>query len=95
MDAAAHTPGPWVFVQDGLTLVRGVSDDDCHQVVADCASDFMTNAECEANARLIAAAPDMLKALHKMVNAVGSRPTISVDEADAIAKAAIAKAEAR
>lgn len=49
----------------------------------------------EANARLIAAAPELLAALETLVNSVGNYPTISVDEADKIARAAIAKALGR
>lgn len=74
MSDTKHTPGPWAFVQDGLTLVRGVSDDDFHQVVAACASDFLTNAECEANASLIAAAPDLLDALKLALDWIDAIP---------------------
>jgi hypothetical protein len=50
-------------------------------------------AKIEADAHLIAAAPDLLAALKAMVNAVGNHPVTSVDEAERIALAVIAKAE--
>ena len=57
-----RTPGPWVK-QDDLTRGRdpiGVLSDDGMEVVAQASS--------EANARLIAAAPDLLAALKDLVN---------------------------
>jgi hypothetical protein len=57
-----HTPGPWAV--DNLTVRWGsyfVAD--C--VVADC--DIGRQGECQANARLIAAAPDLLAALRLLV----------------------------
>jgi hypothetical protein len=64
-----HTPGPWIVFsdRDDELKVRSAQDD----FIADCADGFWSDeadgwimaAESEANARLIAAAPDLLKAL--------------------------------
>jgi hypothetical protein len=50
--------------------------------------------QARANARLIAAAPDLLKALKRITEALGSSPVIWADEA-LEARAAIAKTEGR
>lgn len=65
-----HTPGPWHFV--GTNVYSGIEDPrggfSQSDQIAIC--DYMQSAEGkfrhqrEANARLIAAAPDMLEALH-------------------------------
>jgi len=83
--AATHTPGPWTF--------RGpivFSDFSC---VASCdfgASQTVPVSEAEANARLIAAAPELLEACRQALFAIptthGAFQTIA---------AAIAKAEGR
>ncbi len=85
----AHTPGPWATARgfEGQTVVGsdGV-------LVADCSIidrlGQRTGPECTANARLIAAAPDLLEAL-KAVVAIADRRTVEFDAAHA----AIAKAE--
>jgi hypothetical protein len=83
-----HTKGPWhaggdaVFTLDGRRVicttwgVGGPTD----------------RAENDANTHLIAAAPDLLASLKVLINAVGNHPVTSVDEAERIALAAIAKA---
>lgn len=84
-----------------------VSDDKRHnlQVIA-VAHEHMADApdliyqtlpreQCVANARLIAAAPDMLAALRTMLNAIGNYPVTSVDEAERIALAVLAKVEGK
>ena len=59
-----HTPGPW-------TVVDGHYIESSSHVIAMSLHEEAENdavlAECEANARLIAAAPDMLKALKYVV----------------------------
>ena len=84
-----HTPGPWIFDGDYIWS----EPDRCY--VADPQTEDMLSGEAipkrearariEANARLIAAAPDLLEALRYMVSDP-SEATI------AFAKAAIAKA---
>ena len=103
-----HTPGPWGIAQDDPTRVNAPTL--CryggkHAAVADC--DFPADAEeNEANARLIAAAPDMLAALREAAQFIhdqdGGDPTnitgwASDEHREAWLKtqAAIAKAEGR
>lgn len=96
MSAAKHTPGPWVYAADTTCPRAKVT------TVAVCA-DFVIGLACdipggnyrdgdpsgdpEADARLIAAAPELLEALKGVVR-VADRST---DEFDA-ARAAISKA---
>ena len=85
-----HTPGPWVAQRGGdISFVRTVDGGIIDRIVAS-----------HANAILIAAAPDLLEALEKLV---GSCPPLGPwDEEDwgspsndamAVAAAAIAKAK--
>lgn len=99
MSEATHTPGPWrienrYFVESttGPKHIRGIS------TVADCrpyASD--DHPEAEANARLIAAAPDLLVELQEslpllhLLAAKMNTPAVVVARIES-AKAAIRKA---
>lgn len=74
MSAAKYTPGPW-----RLDEIGNVESEAVHNiaVVFSAAgqvnwggSDFDTLAHCEANARLIAAAPELLEALKGLVVAL-------------------------
>jgi len=89
-----HTPGPW---RKGIASAREVYDPKsghtiCRASVADAFPDVLW----EANARLIAASPDLLKALKEQIEprAKGWKVT-DWDIRDANARAAIAKAEGR
>ena len=105
-----HTPGPWKLNTDGDT---GMNDSGCildsigHVIVTEIYGTFKngrTTGEAEANARLIAAATDLLAALRAIVariNGVWDDPDLLAfgellpdTEADieAIASQAIAKA---
>lgn len=55
-----HTPGPWEIDPTGDIgpWIVGTSE----KFIADCLGEFVTREEAQANARLIAAAPDLLKA---------------------------------
>lgn len=96
--ATSHTPGPWeadrvaVWARERRHLICFVEtfrgDED--------------NAEAEANARLIAAAPDLLAALHDLApvavsagKLVGSGNNAEIVKRIGAARAAIAKAEGR
>ncbi|MEP9039510.1 hypothetical protein ABKU91_20965 [Enterobacter hormaechei] len=58
-----HTPAPWYFSNEGVLRVRAKDDD---EVV--CSYAGYENCEREyANAKLIAAAPDLLEALQALV----------------------------
>lgn len=64
----AHTPGPWSFTADmyGLHNMRVFGAADARgNGIANCGYD--ERGECEANARLIAAAPEMLAALEALL----------------------------
>ena len=62
MTQTAHTPGPWAATPDALGVeaprsgvMKQIADCDCHGAIND-------DREVHANARLIAAAPDLLRA---------------------------------
>lgn len=90
MNEPKHTPGPWKkMYSDRVTTA---SDTDGSKSIAHCYNDVH---DCEANARLIVAAPDLLAALTKIVIAeFGSldHPQIKNSGMWASAKAAIEKA---
>jgi len=93
----SHTPGPWKFDGSHVTdrtntviSIEGIAQP--HGVTAD-------DDPAWANARLIAAAPDLLAACHKICKAIafGVESTLAkelCDGYDAV-RAAIAKAEGR
>jgi len=92
MSAAKHTPGPW-----RLDEIGNVESEAVHNIavvfsaagqVNWSGSDFDTLAHCEANARLIAAAPELLEALK-----YARRFLKPSDHDTAFVDAAIAKAE--
>lgn len=74
MSAPLHTPGPWennpcVTFHDRPDLPCVV--DEHRLVVAQCWDDGHTEEECEANANLIAASPDLFEALDLYQQAIG------------------------
>ena len=81
-----HTQGPWVAVGDY------VEAHDLDEPLSVC-----TLADCgdatQVNARLIAAAPDLLAALEDMLNLTLDEDDIAVSSRIAKARAAIAKAK--
>jgi hypothetical protein len=81
---AKHTPGPWKAIR--ALIVMDVAE---RPVIAQMCDPAGSYHEMQANARLIAAAPDMLEALTKIIAA-----TEDGDEMGAVemALAAIAKA---
>jgi hypothetical protein len=84
----SHTPGPWLHIGQGDVVAR--SDKYCGGE-KDIASVFLTrNDEDEANANLIAAAPDLLEALKRLMG--GTTTLQDAQEAAQEARAAIAKA---
>lgn len=66
----AHTPGPWSFggkSQEGQTVVYAVNPHHRgEEWVADCNTGHHSAKECVANARLIAAAPEMLATVENL-----------------------------
>jgi hypothetical protein len=76
---AKHTPGPWIAVPNGgddediRALLVGKNDQyGDFTTIADCRSRWIPDEE--ANARLIAAAPDMLAALTLVEPILGRGP---------------------
>ena len=84
VNTVSHTPGPWHNDCFLVTATQGRREI-CHT-----GEGRGTSEECEANARLIAAAPDLLAALVGVVR-VADRATVEFDAA----RAAIAKATAQ
>ena len=76
-----HTPGPWMVARGVPAAVDALSGG----LVAEAVGSFDSDAE-KANARLIAAAPDMLAELKRLRDVVGD------EDVDCI-EAVIAKAE--
>lgn len=110
-----HTPGPWrvhknshISGEQWLTVLRGAWDITHNSAakpdaIADAQHSSMSDAENLANARLIAAAPELLEALKTAqgwldaIEAHGTRPTFDDNpqylKDMAAIEAAIAKAE--
>lgn len=87
---AGHTRGPWraVMTSDGWFIVDR-DDDLSHNVLYG-----LPAAELEANARLAAAAPELLAALNELLHASPASGWEQKNARDR-AQAAIAKAEGR
>lgn len=85
---AKHTPGPWI-----------VKDDDIYSGVlvarAFTYPDTISFGERNANAALIAAAPELLLALKAILRDLPTKRDWLDPEIETIAKSAITKAEAR
>lgn len=104
MENAKHTSGPWIVSSDrtavlALTPVDMDNQQPCPKVV-DCASgyDAMEYDEAKANARLIAAAPDLLAALERILyahdnhgNGAAMGEAVLCQHYASMARAAIAK----
>ena len=89
---SAHTPGPWVTIRSGMRDNSAVAtieekppemEEPNYWLVAQANT---LRDEWEANARLIAAAPDLLEALEMLLEFPKTGPAITA------ARAAIAKA---
>lgn len=94
MSAAKHTVGPWAIQYE--TDITGIENDPANGCVGlvDVAHVYMRTVPCrtEANARLIAAAPDMIDALRQWANAEATADEIELQNARASRDEAIAKA---
>lgn len=82
-----HTPGPWKWDQPSVFNTAGIP-------IAHIFN-HLDPKEKEANARLIASAPELLEALKILVGDFKSDNPIPFTDGITIAKAAIAKAEGR
>jgi hypothetical protein len=61
MENTLHTPGPWQVSPYGNITSKSLTVASVEQI------DFVTESEKQANARLIAAAPDLLSALENLM----------------------------
>ena len=97
----AHTPAPWVLDGHNMSSIIRCTVPRGHPDAKHTCGDYETIADCKgdnwkANARLIAAAPDMLAAL--TLAEIAADPTATADErakAKSAIRAAIAKAGGR
>ena len=73
-----HTPGPWRICYDGR--IDGLNGDEiCSGLGFESYKEFQDDKEAQANARLIAAAPDLLEALKMLQKATISLMGEAVD----------------
>lgn len=91
-----HTPGPWRIhefpdYEGGNPWYRIEADTTLFLTVSEC-SDGYISGQNEANAYLIAAAPDLLAACMKLVEAADCQSMNQVYDATELARAAIARA---
>ena len=88
---SSHTPGPWVFNESIPRTVKAPKDGYITRHICDMDASTISAFDQDANARLIAAAPDLLEALSLLVAGIEDSvsPTfIPLAKArDAIAKA--------
>jgi len=87
-----HTPGPWEIdeVDKGFSAqILGPSTGFCRDILATLPMEW---AESEANARLIAAAPELLEALQKIATVDMGGGFLGAQACRKVALAAIAKA---
>jgi len=98
MSAAKHTPGPWAVSGRTSTCIRTA---DQEQRIAYMETADNTIETCVANARLIAAAPELLEAAKDVIKLFHYHTEDAADAADFAAaveiqlESAISKAEGR
>lgn len=107
MSDTKHTPGPWKYTQTKTGCDYGISAPGCSNVLAEVYEEFIGRGvyeplEARANARLIAAAPELLAALEKCMEYIPGSEVRSwppgfrlKDAAVRAALAAIAKARGK
>ena len=89
-----HTPGPWEIKRHfdpGYKFISAPTHSGLAQVVW-CMEDEERSPSCEANAYLIAAAPELLEALEMMLE-MSEMGGFGKAAAEDVARAAIAKAK--
>jgi hypothetical protein len=100
----AHTPGPWSIPTPrmGFSAIHGPDGQLVFGIAAGSADERRPEAVCEANANLIAAAPEMYEALKEAIENLeqtlrwrGEGWECSEDDLLGNARAALAKAEGR
>lgn len=90
MTQATHTPGPWKYDPKTGLVAHDEYDEIGFSAVATIHQPYEATPERQANARLIAALPDLLEALESIVDDTWSNTA----EMRKLARAAIAKATA-
>jgi hypothetical protein len=97
MKNSKHTPGPWELSDCGERVIGQADQDEIHEV-----ANLTNTLNHEANARLIAAAPELLEALRELAvqlteqNSTGSlKLNLKVSRALAASVGVIDKAEGR
>ena len=97
MNAPKHTQGPWKHIKGGeisATLIH--KGGDCiafvHSMLSHAYAECSVS-ERDANAALIAAAPDLLSCLKDLLESLEAENQLSYQSGIAAAKLAIAKAE--
>lgn len=85
---AKQTPGPWRYIKSGRNNLWHIEREENGAPVCS-----IPKGGSEPNARLIAAAPDLLAAIKAMVEHYGDHDDDFSAEARAQARAALAKAE--
>lgn len=83
MKKQSYTPGPWILNYTLKNPMREQHD----RVRGVCSLDLHPGGITEANARLIAAAPEMLELLRECLSHVGDIPRLKHAVEDCIAKA--------
>ena len=95
MKDTKHTPGPWAEDQPG-TMIHIRTDEEVGRTICCMEVIDVSNDEWKANARLIAAAPDLLDTLVDLLYITNSRgEKLGLDDGGPVldkARAAIAKA---
>lgn len=66
--SAQHTPGPWAYVRNPESTRWIIDSEPAHAIA--CTAGF--EPDNEANARLIAAAPELLEALEELAERAGA-----------------------
>lgn len=86
------TPGPWIYreAKDAKTPISADVQGPHGSFIADCGS----HETADANARLIAAAPELLDAAKEVLRQLDSPESVALGDCDRL-EAAIAKAEGR
>ena len=98
--SSTHTPGPWLAVIESPRYSHGM-----HYISVESSDLFLAKTcgrsleEAQANARLIAVAPDLLAALKHLIQRMDDNPEVraacldSMPQAVEYARSAISKAE--
>lgn len=92
-----HTPGPWTIEEGGGNNLRVVEDNPhSSAIICEMPTWYCAKDECDANARLIAESPALLKSLELALKGLEKLATLTGHESDELnaqqARAAIAKA---